>query len=288
VGLGSEVKFTRAAGQQPLILVPACVSGQGPFQFIVDTGAGTCLLSPELAQRLRIKTTATKEGMGAGGKITVSLGRVDSLTIGDAKVQKAQVGITDEVYNLCAAVGAKIDGVIGYNYLKEFCLTVDYQAAALRLEQSDSKHSRSPGAGFSEVGFQLAHPSKPLILVSALANKRGPYQFVLDTGASTTLGSAELARELGLKSVTSPELCGAGGKLQASLDTLESLELGTARCEQLQVAVVDFLSPMSRTVGARLDGIVGYNFLKRYRITVDYPKGTVRFEEARCLESAGV
>jgi len=48
----SRVKFHLAGGAQPLILLPVSVNGQGPFEFILDTGAGTSLLSPELAQKI--------------------------------------------------------------------------------------------------------------------------------------------------------------------------------------------------------------------------------------------
>ena len=50
-----KVKFRLAGGAQPLILLPVQVNGDGPFEFILDTGAGTSLLSSDLAKKLKIK-----------------------------------------------------------------------------------------------------------------------------------------------------------------------------------------------------------------------------------------
>src|SRR2546428_14042823 len=75
----SRIKFRLAGGEQPLILLPGTVNGQGPFQFILDTGAGTSLLSPELAQKTGANIIGANEGRSAGGKVSESLGKLDAL-----------------------------------------------------------------------------------------------------------------------------------------------------------------------------------------------------------------
>ena len=64
----AKVKFRLAGGGQPLILLPVHVNKRGPFDFILDTGAGTSLLSSELAKQLDMKVIGSKEGQSAGGK----------------------------------------------------------------------------------------------------------------------------------------------------------------------------------------------------------------------------
>ena len=68
-------------------------------------------------------------------------------------------------------------------------------------------------------------------------------------------------------------LTGGGGKIAAFASILRSLALGNARLETVDVAVSDFLSPTGEKVGRRLDGIVGYNFLRHFDVTFDYPRG---------------
>ena len=81
----TEVPFRLAGAAQPLILVPTSVNGRGPFDFILDTGAGTSLVSLDLARQQGIPTEQMKEGTGAGGKVRLALGTVESLAVGQAR-----------------------------------------------------------------------------------------------------------------------------------------------------------------------------------------------------------
>ena len=40
----AETSFRLVGGENPLIIVPASVNDRGPYEFILDTGAGTSLL----------------------------------------------------------------------------------------------------------------------------------------------------------------------------------------------------------------------------------------------------
>src|SRR5436189_5552832 len=77
-----KVKFRLAGGAQPLILLPVQVNGDGPFEFILDTGAGTSLLSSYLSDKLNIKIISTKKGQNAGVKISCLLAKLDTFDIG--------------------------------------------------------------------------------------------------------------------------------------------------------------------------------------------------------------
>ena len=91
----SRVKFRLAGGAQPLILLPVRVNDRGPFDFILDTGAGTSLLSSELAKQLEVKIIGSKDGQSAGGKVSVSLAKVDSLSVGETRLGDIDVGVVD-------------------------------------------------------------------------------------------------------------------------------------------------------------------------------------------------
>jgi multidrug efflux pump subunit AcrB len=61
------------------MLVPVHVNERGPFDFILDTGAGTTLLTPELARPLGVQSTGSKEGQTAGGVVKALLATFDGL-----------------------------------------------------------------------------------------------------------------------------------------------------------------------------------------------------------------
>ena len=265
----SKTKFRLAGGAQPLILLPVHVNERGPFDFILDTGAGTSLLSSDLATELDVKTIGSKEGQSAGGKVSVSLAKIDSLAVGETKLHDVDVGIVD-LSHIGKTVGAKIDGDLGYNFLKHFRVTINYRDCELRLEDPKRVESFARGTQ-TEVPIRLADPAKPLILVDVHANGRGPFQFAIDTGTSTTAITPELAKELGVE--TSP--VGAGTTGGAPIDfhagSLRSFQLGGAKIDNMDVVVADFFTMLNAAIGAKLDGIVGYNFLRAYKVVIDYP-----------------
>ncbi|HKD36545.1 MAG TPA: retropepsin-like aspartic protease, partial [Pirellulales bacterium] len=262
----SKTKFRLAGGAQPLILLPVHVNNHGPFEFILDTGAGTSLLSSELAKQLAVKIIGSKEGQSAGGKVAVSLAKVDSLAVGETKLGEVNVGVVD-LTHIGRTVGAKIDGDLGYNFLKYFRVTINYRDCELRLDDPKRVETLARGTQ-TEISIRLANPAKPLLLVDVHANGRGPFQFAIDTGTSTTAITPELAKQLDV--TTSP--VGAGTTGGAAVDfhagLLQSFQLGGAKIENMAVVVADFFTMLSAAVGAKLDGIVGYNFLRNYKVVI--------------------
>ena len=81
----AEVGFRLAGTENPLILIPASVNERGPYEFILDTGAGMSLVSPRIAPGLGIVTEGSREGVGAAGRVTVAIGRAESLAVGAAR-----------------------------------------------------------------------------------------------------------------------------------------------------------------------------------------------------------
>ena len=269
----SKVKFRLAGGAQPLILVPVSVNGQGPFDFIFDTGAGTSLLSSELAKRLDVKIIGAKEGQSAGGKVAVSLAKVDSLAVGETRLPDIDVGIVD-LSHIGNTIGARIDGDLGYNFIKHFRITLDYRKLGIRFE--DPKRVEQFGkAALTEIPMRLANPAKPLILVDVHANGRGPFQFAIDTGTSTSAITPELAKQLGVSRKPIGAATTGGAQVAVTAGTLASFQVGGARVENAPVVVADFFAMLSEVVGAKLDGIVGYSFLRNYKVAFDYPNATL-------------
>jgi predicted aspartyl protease len=271
-----KVKFRLAGGAQPLILLPVQVNGDGPFEFILDTGAGTSLLSSDLAKKLKIKIISTKEGQSAGGKISVSLAKVDSLAVGQAKLEDLDVGIAD-LSHIGKAIGTKIDGDVGYSFLKHFRITIDYHDCEIRFDEP-RRIERLGRSSKTEVPMRLASVAQPLLLVDVHANGHGPFQFAIDAGTSTTAIAPELAQQLGLVGSPVGPLTTGGAQVNVTAGTLESFQVGRARIDDLVVVVADFFSMLSQAVGARLDGIVGYNFLQNFRVVIDYPGEKFRLE----------
>jgi predicted aspartyl protease len=268
------IPFRLTQGGNPLILVPVFVEGKGPYEFILDTGASISLLSSELGRSLGVVVTGTEEGMGAGGALTIELGRIETLSIGDTEVHDVEVGLTEELSRIGEVVKAKIDGDLGYNVLKHFQVTIEYGQNVLSLSKANGEPGRD-GA----VPFEIA-AVKPLIILPVEVNGSGPYRFCLDTGTSMTAISPSLAARLGISMRPGARQgMGAGGRISVSFGRLASLAVGHHRVGDLDVTSADFFSSIAQACGTDFDGIVGYNFLKSYRVTIDYPAGLLGLEQ---------
>ena|SRR5688572_22792315 len=142
----------------------------------------------------------------------------------------------------------------------------------------------SPGAPSEtapgEVRFKLAGPNEAALIVPVKINGQGPYDFVLDTGATFTCVDRPLAEELKLPNWSGP-LGGVvitGGEGQMGFVKIDLLEVGdTASASELVACKLD-LSRM-QPPGFGIKGLVGLNFLKNYRLTIDFQRNTLRLDK---------
>ncbi len=269
-----KVPFRLAGGAQPLILVEARANGIGPFPFILDTGAGMCLLSPDLARWAGVAETGQRTAVGAAGHLRVGLGRLGRLSVGEAEVPDVAVAITEELEGIGEAVGARIFGDVGYGFLKHFEVTIDYARSRLifACPSEASEDREDPEA----IPFEIGDERRPLVVLPVEVNGEGPFRFALDTAASTTVLSLEVKKLVGVAGERALAMAGGGGKVGGLSGSVESIRVGARSSGPHEVVVGPFLAPLSEAIGERLDGILGYNFLRRFRIRIDYPGRRLR------------
>ena len=272
----SRVPFRLPGERQPLILLPVTVNGYGPSSFVLDTGAGLNLITRRLASLSGIEAAEVRRGVGAAGAVTLDLGVADTFRVGDTSLRGLRIGITDELLRIGATVGAQIDGVVGYNFLQRFCLSIDYRRRFVTLTCSVAMTGSAPGEA---TPFRLAAPDKPLVLVDAFVNEEGPFRFVLDTGASTTAVSGEVASRLGLRRAAMPAVTGGGGVITAGAARVDSIRLGIGAAGPLDLVVTDATEHISRTLGESIDGILGYNFLSNFAVVIDYLSSVISLND---------
>jgi predicted aspartyl protease len=79
----------------------------------------------------------------------------------------------------------------------------------IRLDDPKRIENVARGAK-TEAAIRLANPAKPLILVDVHLNGRGPFQFAVETGTSTSAVTPKLAKQLGLTTSEIPSITGSG------------------------------------------------------------------------------
>ena len=121
------------------------------------------------------------------------------------------------------------------------------------------------------VPIRLAGPGDAALLVPVRINGAGPYDFVLDTGATLTCVDAALADSLGLAEASGRLGVGAGiqgGPGSMRLVQIDSFSIGDARAEGLMGCALDLAQ--IRSMGIEIRGLVGLNFLTSFRVTLDF------------------
>jgi predicted aspartyl protease len=118
-----------------------------------------------------------------------------------------------------------------------------------------------------QLGKDSGHPHVPVMI-----NGKGPFTFVLDTGASVTTISRSLADQLGIQTYDGEKrrALGVGGN-EVSVKTakLETFEIGSLAIQDEEVAVIDFESVYGSEGGCGY-GVIGHTILKHYRVRVHY------------------
>lgn len=252
------------------------------LRFVIDTGAGMCVLSTQAADRLGVKPVARgglARAVGGQGRFEIVYGFLQSLHLGEARVERVPVYIR-QFYN----TQEPVDGYVGLAVLGKFLATLDYGAGKLTLLRGDNvkgKDAPAPAANAVEIpmrttssGFWSGEVS--LEGVDKTAN------FILDTGASISVVSAALYSRAGLERFRQPSLInvyGAAGLAEnIKMLLLPRMVLGPSHTRQNVYAAVLDMDPINETSGFEQTGIVGGNVLKFYRVTFDFSRGVVVLE----------
>jgi predicted aspartyl protease len=116
-----------------------------------------------------------------------------------------------------------------------------------------------------------------LVVVSLQVNGKSSFDFILDTGADTTIVDPSIAPELSLVSVDRVRQTTLSGVQVVTRSSMRHLSAGAVDVVDLPVLVEDLT--MLRKMDAHIVGIAGQDFLSRFNYVLDYRKHVVRIEQ---------
>lgn len=108
------------------------------------------------------------------------------------------------------------------------------------------------------------------MLVQTTIGGKGPFAMIVDSGSSSVVITPGVVRQLEVVTHAAGAVTGAGsGTASLSETRLQRLSIGSLYFDDLHAEVID-LSPIQRVIGfPALDGIIGYDILRRLRVGVD-------------------
>ena len=110
--------------------------------------------------------------------------------------------------------------------------------------------------------------------VDVHVNGRGPYRFVVDSGADTSVVGQRIARDLQLPLGTPVILNGVTARNVVDSVKVAELVIGTSRIPDLEL-------PALRESDVGSDGLIGIDALSQQRLMLDFEAHKVRVEDAR-------
>lgn len=119
-----------------------------------------------------------------------------------------------------------------------------------------------------------ARQEETRMTVEVQVNGRGPYHFVVDSGADTSAVGLRLARDLQLPLATPVILNGMTDRNIVDRVKLAALTLGPSTIGDLEV-------PALREEDLGGDGMIGIDALVRQRLMMDFENRTIKVEDAR-------
>lgn len=110
--------------------------------------------------------------------------------------------------------------------------------------------------------------------VEVLVNGRGPYRFLVDSGADTSVVGMRIARDLQLPLGTPATLHGMTASAVVDRVLVDELQLGSSIIHNLEL-------PALREVDLGGDGMIGIDALVEQRLMMDFEKRVIKAEDAR-------
>ncbi len=262
------------------IVLRAQVDGQGPFNFIVDTGTRESILDASLARRLGLKLGPLVPVTGAGGGRAMGRkGICRRLRVGDLPPGDLNIAALD-LSRVSRALGRPLHGVLGFGFLSSYVVEVDYFRRRIRFTAESPEAPQKPGA----VAFPMRFSANSVLPVLDDFYVNGARVAVtLDTGSSLglvlfpnavkVLNLGDLARE-GIPVQAS----GYRGEAELSKGWVMSARIGDIELGAIEAAYVRRGYGDTEDVAQR-GGSLGNAVLQDFRVTLDYPRRIVVLEK---------
>lgn len=122
-----------------------------------------------------------------------------------------------------------------------------------------------------------ARVAETRLSVDVQVNGRGPYRFIVDSGADTSVVGLRLAQDLQLPVGTPTVLNGMTSRNTVDRVKVAQLNLGSSTINDLQL-------PALRESNVGGDGLIGIDALSGQRLMMDFEQHLIRVEDARVPE----
>lgn len=246
-----------------LWLVRANLDGE-EGNFILDTGAPSLVINQS-------NIRGDFNAYGTTGNVKVDDTTVSQFSLSTA-LWKNHNALALDLRHFERSLGTKLKGIIGYDILKRFELTIAPEQKIMYLSVNESIYRKE--AGITSVNMSI---EGHLPVVEVEINHQ-VFRFGIDTGAEVNMINPEVLEKLAINSISEEghvTAIGLGKKsMRQRIIQIESMNLGQHLFEEIPFAVLK--SPVLNEASG-IDGILGNQFLNKIVYSMNYRKGVLQF-----------
>jgi len=252
-------------------LIPVKIAGKD-YNFWLDTGSSLTMLASDVARDLNIQplVSDTLEIVTSTGRVKAQPILIPELQLGPLRVDNAPSMIVDETMmqmrepeSIMMSKQVKIDGIIGFDIIRQLDVELDYSEGVIRL--------RNPATSRTENDRNMFWVGLPIIRMSSTDGL--PLHFGLDTGAQVTFVTETLLDKLQVSParIESRRVGGLGGEISMRAPVMPDVRL-LVRGFPLIFRGAAVRAPVYQVL-ASLDGVLGGDIWNSGIVRIDMTNG---------------
>lgn len=248
------------------------INGQGPFRFLIDTGADRSVIGAGVARQLGLSVTGSAHLRHVAGETRVGTVNIKSLRAGTNEVFDIRAPVLPEAY-----LGAQ--GIMGIDSLREQRIAMDFDNRTITIHDTRRRETAQMVAGEIVV---TARRRRGQLILAALQLNNVALDAVVDTGGQVTMGNSALLKRLFGKRIPPAEFIDVtsvtGEVIKARLIVVPQIRIASLLIQNVPIAFYDAPPFTFFGLANRPALLLGNDILESFRrVTLDFRHRKVRF-----------
>ena len=260
-----------------LIFIPIKVNGI-ELNFLLDSGVEeTILFSMEDKKEVNFFNIEkiTLRGLGSEASIEGLKSTKNTLVCKALTAENHVLYIVlDQSFNLSSHVGIPVNGIIGYNFLKDNLVEINYSCKKISVYKDSDKNRKRISKKFQLLPITIER-AKPYIASSVVLNSNEiPVKLLIDIGNSDAIWLFENeSKGIKIPAKNFEDYLGKGfsGDVEGKRAQISKCKISNFEFKNPIVAFPDSTSIKSVRMVKDRSGSLGSEILKRFSIVFDYP-----------------
>ena len=255
------------------------INGEGPYKFVVDSGADTSAVGASLAGKLALPEGNRTLLHGVTESKVVDQVWVDELRLGPTVTTNLEVPVLKE-----RDMGG--DGMIGLDALVNQRLMLDFEERVITVDNELSER-RYEGEFKDGVIVVTGRLQRGQLILTEVAAGRQKVDAVVDTGSEVTIGNLALRDKLvrgrrnGFQTITVYGVTGAAMDIEYTV--IRNLRLGPITLQNVPVAFADIPPFAVFGLEEKPSLLLGTDLMETFRrVSLDFDDRKVRFQLRKC------